>query len=171
MRPKEDYTRLVVTSFSLTLAIFVAFQVYLLREPGRIATVEAHDKVIAVAAGQSLFQKNCALCHGDQGKGNSAPALNDKTFLNTADDDTLFNVVSAGVPSTEMPAWNSAHGGPLTDEDVKQVVPSCALGNPPRLTSARHRPMATPIADAPYTPMCALSVMVIRGKALTKQWR
>jgi cbb3-type cytochrome c oxidase subunit III len=122
MRPKEEYTRLIVTSLVLTVAIFIAFQVYLVREPGRIAAVEARDKTLAVEGGQALFKKNCALCHGDNGEGSSGPALKDKTFLNTTDDDTFFNVISAGVPSTEMPAWNEAHGGPMTDEEVKQVV-------------------------------------------------
>ncbi len=58
MRPKENYTRFAVTSCTLTLAIFVSFQVYLLREPGRIATVVAPDKALAVDRGQSAFQEN-----------------------------------------------------------------------------------------------------------------
>jgi mono/diheme cytochrome c family protein len=122
MRPKEDYTPFIAAGFILTLAILVSFQVYILREPGRIASVEASDKAIAVEAGQSLFKKNCTLCHGDNGEGDSAPALNDKTFLNTTADDTIFSVISSGIPGTEMPAWNEAYGGPLTDEDVRQLV-------------------------------------------------
>ncbi len=122
MRPKENDTRHVAVAFVLTLAILASFEIYILREPDRIAGVEASDKSIAVTAGQALFKKNCTLCHGDNGEGDRGPALNDKTFLATTSDNTIFSVVSSGVPGTEMPAWNQAHGGPLTDQDVTQLV-------------------------------------------------
>jgi mono/diheme cytochrome c family protein len=122
MRPKEDYTRFAVVCLILTLAILVSFQIYILREPARIGRVEAQDNTLAVAAGQALFQKNCTLCHGDTGEGDSAPALKDKGFLNATDDSTIFSVVSSGIPGTDMPAWNESHGGPLTDEEVTQLV-------------------------------------------------
>ncbi len=122
MRPKENYTRYVVAGFVLTLAVLVSFQVYILREPARIASVEAQDQSIAVAAGQGLFKQNCTLCHGNNGEGDVGPALNDSTFLKTTTDDTIFSVISSGVPGTQMPAWNQAHGGPLTDENVTQLV-------------------------------------------------
>jgi mono/diheme cytochrome c family protein len=122
MRPQEGYTRFIIASLVLTLAILISFEVYVLREPERIARVEAQDKTLAVDAGQSLFQKNCTLCHGDSGEGDSGPALKDKTFLDSTDDDILFSVISSGVPGTEMPAWNAAHGGPLTDEEITQLV-------------------------------------------------
>jgi mono/diheme cytochrome c family protein len=122
MRPKENYTRHVAVAFVLTLAILASFQIYLLREPVRIASVEASDKAIAVNAGQALFKTDCTLCHGSNGEGDVGPALNDKTFLNTTSDDTIFSVISSGVPGTQMPAWNQAHGGPLTDQDITQVV-------------------------------------------------
>ena len=83
----------------------------------------AHDNAVAVSAGQTIFQNNCTLCHGDSGQGTPGrPALNDKHFLDTTNDDVIFSVISSGVPNTEMPAWNQAHGGPLTDEDVQNVV-------------------------------------------------
>ena len=122
MRPQEGYTRFVATSLVLSLAILVSFEVYVLREPARIARVEAQDKTLAVDAGQTLFKKNCTLCHGDNGEGDSAPALKDKTFLDMTADDTLFSLISSGVPGTDMPAWNEAHGGPLTDEEITQLV-------------------------------------------------
>ncbi len=122
MRPKENYTRFVATGFILTLAVLVSFQIYIFREPQRIASVEATDNSIAVAAGQALFSKNCTLCHGNDGEGDVGPALNDKTFLGTTADDTIFSVISSGVPGTQMPAWNQSHGGPLTDQNVTQLV-------------------------------------------------
>ena len=122
MRASENYTPHVVAGLILSLAIFAAFQLYLLREPGRIAGVLAADKSQAVQAGADLFTQNCATCHGSQGEGDIGPALNDKTFLASTADDTIFSVISSGIPDTQMPAWNQTHGGPLTDQSVNQLV-------------------------------------------------
>jgi cytochrome c oxidase cbb3-type subunit 3 len=123
MRVQEDYTPHMTLALGLTVIILILFQIYIFREPTRIAGVEAHDKEVAESAGQAIFKKNCTLCHGDNGEGSDGrPALNDKQLLDTTADDTIFSIISSGVPNTEMPAWNQAHGGPLTDEDVHNVV-------------------------------------------------
>jgi len=122
MRPHENYSPYFVTGIILTLAILISFQVYIAREPGRTTQDAAHDKEVAVSEGQALYKRNCITCHGSSGEGDVGPALNDKTFLDTTADDTIFSVISSGVPGTEMPAWNQSHGGPLTDENVRQLV-------------------------------------------------
>lgn len=123
MRAKENYFPLVNLAFFFTIAILVLFQLYILNEPTRISAVLAHDNEVAVSAGQTIFKNNCTLCHGDAGQGTPGrPALNDKYFLDSTTDDVIFSVISSGVPNTEMPAWNQAHGGPLTDEDVQNLV-------------------------------------------------
>ncbi len=122
MRAQENYAPHIAVALGLTLAILAAFQLYLFREPGRISGVLAADRAQAVAAGAALFDKNCSPCHGSQGEGDIGPALNDKTFLASTADDTIFSVISSGVPDTQMPAWNQSHGGPLTDEDVHNLV-------------------------------------------------
>jgi cbb3-type cytochrome c oxidase subunit III len=142
MRTKENYTPYMTLALGLTLAILATFQLYIWREPERIAGVESRDKATAVSAGQSLFKKNCTLCHGDNGEGTEGrPSLNDKSFLTSANDDTIFSIISSGIPNTEMPAWNQAHGGPLTDEDVRQLVAFVRSWEP----SAPDR-RATPLA-------------------------
>jgi mono/diheme cytochrome c family protein len=123
MRTKENYFPLISVALVLTVAILISFQLYIFNEPARIAGVMAHDSEIAVSAGQTLFQTNCTLCHGDNGEGTPGrPSLNDKHFLDTTSDDRIFSIISSGVPNTEMPAWNQSHGGPLTDEDVSNLV-------------------------------------------------
>jgi len=122
VRSKENYTPFVSVAFLLTLGILSAFQVYLWREPVRIQRDEARDEQIAIEAGANLFTENCAACHGEQGEGSVGPALNSIEFLEMSPDELVFSLTRTGVPGTRMPAWGQAFGGPLTDEQVQQIV-------------------------------------------------
>lgn len=122
MRSREDYTRVVIVALVLSVGILVAFQVYLLREPGRIADVLAADRSAQIERGGKLFADNCATCHGKLGEGDLGPALNDKKFLKRTDDGVIFSLISSGVPGTAMPSWSQIHGGPFTDEQIRDVV-------------------------------------------------
>lgn len=130
MRPAENSTHYAVAGLILTVAIGVVFQVYLLGEPARIARVEAADRERARVAGAALFHENCAACHGEEGQGQVGPALNSKELLETTLDEVLFSLIRTGVPGTVMPAWGQAFGGPLTDEQVSQVVASIRAWEP-----------------------------------------
>ncbi|MFQ5577232.1 MAG: c-type cytochrome [Anaerolineae bacterium] len=122
MRSKENYTPFVAVSFGLTLAILVTFQIYIFREPGRIRADEAADKLAAETAGRDLYAQNCTACHGQNGEGGVGPALNSRDLLKMTPDETLFNLVSSGIPGTIMPAWGQTFGGPFTDEQVNRMV-------------------------------------------------
>lgn len=122
MRPHENYTPYILLSLALTISILVSFQIYIQSEPARIAANEARDRLIAVSAGRSLYAENCAMCHGASGEGVDGPPLNDKRFLDETGDLRLFSLISSGVVGSEMPAWNQVHGGPFTDEQVRQLV-------------------------------------------------
>ncbi len=122
MGSKENYSRYIGVALVLTIVTFLLFQVYIFREPERIAADEQRDALIAVAEGGVLYTENCAMCHGQAGEGVDGPPLNSKSFLRDTADETIFSLISSGVPSSEMPAWNQVHGGPLTDEQVRQLV-------------------------------------------------
>jgi len=70
----------------------------------------------------TLYQQNCAGCHGEQGKGGAAIALNSPVYLAIADDATLRRITAQGVPGTAMPAFAQSSGGMLTDEQVNAIV-------------------------------------------------
>lgn len=118
----DNNSRLLWTSLILAGLILVAFQLYLNREPARIQAVQAADRQQLISAGQALYGQNCASCHGAEGEGADAPALNSKQFLTAAHDETMFGLIANGIPGTEMPAWSQAHGGPFTDEEIRQMV-------------------------------------------------
>jgi cbb3-type cytochrome c oxidase subunit III len=143
MRPKENYVPLTGAAFGLTLAILVTFQVYLFREPARIAADEARDQATAVEEGKALFVNYCTQCHGREGEGVKGPALNDKSFLAEVGNERLFSLISSGVPGTEMPAWNQVLGGPFTDQQVRQLVAFIRHWEP----SAPDRRATPPVGD------------------------
>jgi cbb3-type cytochrome c oxidase subunit III len=122
MRSTENFTPYVSFALGVTIAILASFQLYIYHEPARIAKDVADQKQLDEFEGNVVFSTYCSVCHGKQGEGVNAPALNNKGFLSSTDDDTIFSVISSGVPGTEMPAWNQVHGGPLTDQQVRQLV-------------------------------------------------
>jgi cytochrome c oxidase cbb3-type subunit 3 len=122
MRPKETYTSFIAVALGLSLAILASFQIYIQREPSRIANDEAQDLSTAKLEGFTIYAQYCIVCHGSEGEGIDAPALNDSTFLRESGDERIFSLISSGVPGTEMPAWSQLHGGPFTDQQIAQLV-------------------------------------------------
>jgi len=81
-------------------------------------TTPAHNSELA-AAGGSVFQQNCAFCHGrDAGGGETGPDLT-RSKLVTADvgGDKIGDVVLHGRPDKGMPAFNN-----LTPEQITQLA-------------------------------------------------
>lgn len=75
--------------------------------------------------GKKLFGKYCALCHGPEGKGyaaDNAPSLVSESFLKSATDQFIAMGTITGRPGTAMAPYGAAYGGPLTDEQVLQIV-------------------------------------------------
>ena len=69
-----------------------------------------------------LYGKNCAGCHGKDGKGGVAIALADPIYLAIADDATISRIAANGVPGTSMPAFAQHAGGMLTDNQVDVIA-------------------------------------------------
>ncbi len=65
--------------------------------------------------GQELYNRNCKTCHGENGKGGVAVALNQKGFLSRADNDFLVRTISAGRGNTAMPGWPQFEEKELAD--------------------------------------------------------
>ena len=72
------------------------------------------------AAGAKIFAENCAVCHGDQAKGNQevgAPNLTDKIWLYGGDEATIIETVTNGRAGV-MPAW----AGRLDPSTIKAMA-------------------------------------------------
>jgi cytochrome c oxidase cbb3-type subunit III len=88
------------------------------------APVTAPPSAEAIA-GEKLFGKYCALCHGPEAKGyaaDNAPSLVTDSFLRSASDDFIAQGITLGRPGTPMAPYGARYGGPLTDEQVRQIV-------------------------------------------------
>lgn len=72
-----------------------------------------------IADFQVLYARNCSGCHGQDGKGGAALAINDPTYLTIADDHVLHNVIERGIRGTVMPAFGQSAGGLLTADQVE----------------------------------------------------
>jgi len=69
-----------------------------------------------------LYGKNCAACHGEDGRGGAAIGLGDPLYLAIANDDTIRRVTADGVPGTAMPAFAQSSGGMLTPAQIDAIV-------------------------------------------------
>ena len=91
-----------------------------------------------------LYAKNCAGCHGPDGKGGAAIGLGNPVYLAIADDATLIRVTANGVPGTSMPAFAQHSGGMLTDDQIDAIVHGIRnhWGKPDALHNANPPPYA-----------------------------
>ena len=69
-----------------------------------------------------LYSLNCAGCHGTDGKGSGALALNNPVYLGIVSDATITKVTTLGLPGTLMPAFALSAGGSMTDSQIAIVV-------------------------------------------------
>lgn len=70
--------------------------------------------------GGVLFVENCAVCHGVDGRGRAGATLQSFSGINV--DAAVRETVLSGVPGSQMPAWGRIQGGPLSEQDVDDIV-------------------------------------------------
>jgi mono/diheme cytochrome c family protein len=66
----------------------------------------------------TLYGKNCAACHGENGRNGAAIALANPVYLAIAGAANIQRVTAAGVPGTAMPPFGKTAGGMLTDQQI-----------------------------------------------------
>src|ERR1700689_2311898 len=112
-----------------------------------------------------LYARNCAGCHGPDGKGGAAIGLGDPVYLAIADDATIRRITADGVPRTTMPAFAQHSGGMLTDDQINVIIggirawakPGGALGDvhpPPYLAEKPGDPAHGAAVYGVYCASC-----------------
>lgn len=102
--------------------LVIAFPLYKAVESARRADALRSQDAALVRSGRQLWGLNCASCHGVTGQGVDAPALDSQEFFQGTTDQQIAGIIRGGVPGTEMPAWWNEYGGPLTDQQIEEVV-------------------------------------------------
>jgi mono/diheme cytochrome c family protein/uncharacterized cupredoxin-like copper-binding protein len=102
--------------------LLVAFPLYRLREPSLRSDAKTQQASEYQRIGDSLFNQSCASCHGKAATGGSAPTLNSKQFFSATTDAQAALIITGGVPGSDMSAWSQDFGGPLTAEQIRQLV-------------------------------------------------
>ncbi|MGI9624457.1 MAG: c-type cytochrome [Acidimicrobiales bacterium] len=124
----------------VTLAIIaVALPLYWLGEPGRQeGYIELTSRQSADRGGEQ-YEELCVNCHGAEGVGGAtsftvldeegrfiatvnwaAPALNN--IMYRFSEDEVLHVLNFGRPQSPMPAWGAPGGGPLTEQQVEELI-------------------------------------------------
>jgi mono/diheme cytochrome c family protein len=148
MRPgysDEELERTVLERYMawgvvLTIVLAIFFPVYWLLETNRLTRATEERFVTQVVQGEALYRANCSECHGTTGGGGAAsspydpesiwPAPSMRNIVARYEDnrnvidieDFIEQTIHRGRPGTPMPAWGEIGGGPLTDEDIRDIT-------------------------------------------------
>ncbi len=114
--------RVMVWGVVLIVAMLLVFPLYLAFEPSSREEARNSNLESLATEGASVWEFNCSSCHGADGEGVSAPALNSEQFLTAASNEQILTLVSVGVPGTAMGAFGQDFAGPLTSEQVEAVT-------------------------------------------------
>ncbi len=71
--------------------------------------------------GAQLYAQNCAVCHGSQGQGRIGANLA-QNWPSIRPDLRVKTVIENGVEGSVMPAWSQVNGGPLSDQEINDIV-------------------------------------------------
>ena len=96
--------------------------------------------------GLTLYLKNCAGCHGTEGRGGIAPEIGNPVFQKTATDAFIIRTIRLGREHTPMPAFQAAGAPALSDQDLADLLAFLrSLGSAPDKTVAQaHDPPQLP---------------------------
>ncbi len=80
--------------------------------------VEVVEDAQEIAMGESLYQANCAVCHGKGGEGGVGPNMTDEYWIHGGSVKDIFKTIKYGVPENGMIAWQSQ----LRPTDMQRVA-------------------------------------------------
>ncbi|MFP5320627.1 MAG: c-type cytochrome [Acidimicrobiia bacterium] len=119
----------------------VGLPAYWLAEPGRQEGAVEQFESVFVSRGEELYTEGaqCNACHGPEGVGGVAshtildednefvaqvnwlaPALDN--VLLRYDEEEVYYVLEYGRPFSPMPAWGAGGGGPLTEQQLENII-------------------------------------------------
>ena len=100
--------------------------------PGRPNVANREVLPSQVMAFDVLYRRNCAGCHGTDGRLGAARPLNDPVYITLVPPDKLRAIIADGVSGTSMPAFATSAGGSLTNAQIDALAKgmTAAWGRP-----------------------------------------
>ena len=83
-----------------------------------------------IALGESLYQANCAACHGALGEGGVGPNLTDEYWIHGGSIKDVFKIIKYGVPEKGMISWKTQLR-PTDMHKVSSFIMTLKGTNPP----------------------------------------
>lgn len=154
MRPNH----IVVTFLGMALPLLAGCDL-----PGRPKPGPEVPRPEAVTSFDTLYNENCAGCHGASGQNGSATNLANPKYQALVDDASLRDVIAHGEKSTLMPAFDIRSGGSLTGAQIEVLISgmrahwgkgNVLAGQNPPPYKATH-PGDVSKGQAVYTAACA----------------
>jgi len=133
--------RTLTAALGLLAVIAIAVPMYWLYEPARQAGAVKMFEETAIRQGEKIYTTtaNCAECHGPEGVGGvkatpilnddgefvaqvnwQAPSLNNVMYRYSREE--VLDILNYGRGNTPMPAWGAPGGGPLTEQQLTDVI-------------------------------------------------
>ena len=118
---------------------------------GSEAALEMPTRITDLSEGRSLYEKNCASCHGLSGKGDGAagrgmnpppPAVGEEAAMRDVTPATMYRIISVGIGGTPMTGF----AGSLTPDQRWNIVSY--------LVSLRATPKQVAEGEGLYTQSC-----------------
>ncbi len=122
--------------------------------------------------GSVLYDQNCVVCHGLNGEGRIGAPLA-KAWPSIRPDLEVKTTISNGVKGSPMPAWSQANGGPLTEEEINDLV-SFILTFKPAGAEATASPtpaLPGPLASSVGIVLAVILIILVVWVALAVQSR
>lgn len=98
-------------------------------------------------SGPEMYQRICARCHGEDGEGGAAPAMNSKSYLRSVTDEEIRAAIMRGLGNSEMLAWGDL--GLLNDRQIDELVGMIRAWEPtaPEVAIITPRPASAALGD------------------------
>jgi mono/diheme cytochrome c family protein len=115
-------TRWMWVGLLLMVLLLLVFPIYRIYEPAQRAEARTDQLGFLAAQGEEIYDAECASCHGPVGRGGLGPAVGSTNFLESVEDHQIVQLISLGVPGTEMVAYSIDNGGPMTSEEIESIA-------------------------------------------------
>lgn len=93
------------------------------------STLEYSDDPAILASGETIYTRQCAVCHKADGGGSIGPNLTDKYWIHGATIQEIYTTIKVGVPDKGMISWESMLS-PEQMRDVSSYIISIGGTNP-----------------------------------------